>query len=366
MTDDSNANNSNANNSNAEDNWNIDDNQNPEDWSFALRANIEASDDKFQNTLRPSTLKEYIGQPRLRENIEIAIGAAKKRIEPLDHVLLHGPPGLGKTTLAAVIAHELGVGFKATSGPVLERPGDLAAVLSGLSKGDVLFIDEIHRLGRVIEEILYPAMEDYQIDIVIGQGPAARSVKLDIQPFTLIGATTRTGLLSAPLRDRFGIVERLEFYSDDELLKIVQRSANILQIETEVEGASQLARRARGTPRIANRLLKRARDYAEQRANSIVTAEVADCALAMLDIDARGLDLMDRRILETVIDKFDGGPVGVDTLAASLSEDRNTIEDVYEPFLMQQGFIRRTPRGREATRLAYEYLGKTQRLGSLF
>lgn len=329
-----------------------------EEWTFPLRADAQANEETFQNKLRPTSLEEYVGQPKLRENIQIAIGAAKKREDTLDHVLLHGPPGLGKTTLAAVIAKELGVGFKGTSGPVLERPGDLAAVLSSLSKGDVLFIDEIHRLGRVVEEILYPAMEDFQIDIVIGQGPAARSVKLDIQPFTLVGATTRTGLLTAPLRDRFGIAERLEFYSEQDLLKIIQRSSKILQIEVEDEGAKQLAKRARGTPRIANRLLKRARDYAQERADSVITSEVADTALRMLDIDDRGLDLMDRRILETVIEKFDGGPVGVDTLAASLAEDRNTIEDMYEPFLMQQGFIRRTPRGREATRLAYEYLGK--------
>ena len=329
-----------------------------ENWNFALRADVEDGEDRFHNSLRPDLLADYIGQKRIRENILIAIGAAKKRGDVLEHILFHGPPGLGKTTLAAIIARELGVGFKATSGPVLERPGDLAAILSGLNKGDVLFIDEIHRLGRVVEEILYPAMEDFQIDIIVGQGPAARSVKLDLQEFTLVAATTRSGLLSAPLRDRFGLVERMEFYSDTELSKILNRSAKILDIKIEGEAAIELAKRSRGTPRIANRLLKRARDYAQEKANSIVTFDVVDKSLSLLEIDSKGLDLMDRRILEHVIEKFDGGPVGVDTLAASLAEDKNTIEDVYEPFLLQQGLIKRTPRGRQATRLAYEYLGK--------
>lgn len=329
-----------------------------QNWNFDLRAEIEQEEDSFQNTLRPNLLEEYVGQKRIRENILIAIGAAKKREDILEHVLLHGPPGLGKTTLAAIIAKELGVSFKATSGPVLERPGDLAAILSGLNKGDVLFIDEIHRLGRVVEEILYPAMEDFQIDIIVGQGPAARSVKLDLEPFTLIAATTRSGLLSAPLRDRFGLIERMEFYNDHELSKIVSRSANILEIEIREDASIELAKRSRGTPRIANRLLKRARDYAQEKADSIVTTEVVDKSLSLLEIDTKGLDLMDRKILLTVIEKFDGGPVGVETLAASLAEDRNTIEDVYEPYLLQQGLIKRTPRGRQATRLAYEYLGK--------
>ncbi len=339
-----------------------------ENWNFPLRADIKSDDefgdieDSFHNSLRPSLLEDYIGQKRIRENILIAIGAAKKRGDVLEHVLFHGPPGLGKTTLAAIIAKESGVGFKATSGPVLERPGDLAAILSGLNKGDVLFIDEIHRLGRVVEEILYPAMEDFQIDIIVGQGPAARSVKLDLQEFTLVAATTRSGLLSAPLRDRFGLVERMEFYSDTELSKILNRSAKILEIDIENDASVELAKRSRGTPRIANRLLKRARDYAQEKANSIVTTEVVDKSLSLLEIDSKGLDLMDRRILETVIEKFDGGPVGVDTLAASLAEDKNTIEDVYEPFLLQQGLLRRTPRGRQATRLAYEYLGKRELL----
>ena len=343
-------------------------NEQNENWNFPLRADIKSDDelgdieDSFHNSLRPSLLEDYIGQKRIRENILIAIGAAKKRGDVLEHVLFHGPPGLGKTTLAAIIAKELGVGFKATSGPVLERPGDLAAILSGLNKGDVLFIDEIHRLGRVVEEILYPAMEDFQIDIIVGQGPAARSVKLDLQEFTLVAATTRSGLLSAPLRDRFGLVERMEFYSDTELSKILNRSARILEIDIENDASVELAKRSRGTPRIANRLLKRARDYAQEKANSIVTTEVVDKSLSLLEIDSKGLDLMDRRILETVIEKFDGGPVGVDTLAASLAEDKNTIEDVYEPFLLQQGLLRRTPRGRQATRLAYEYLGKRQLL----
>jgi Holliday junction DNA helicase RuvB len=277
----------------------------------------------------------------------------------LDHVLLHGPPGLGKTSLAAVIARELGASFKATSGPVLERPGDLAAILSSLQHGDVLFIDEVHRLSRVVEEILYPAMEDFHIDIMIGQGPAARSVKLDLKPFTLVAATTRTGLLTAPLRDRFGIVERIEFYSPEELVRIIKRSAAILGIEVDANGAVQLARCARGTPRVANRLLKRARDYAEEKADSVITDAAAKSALELLGVDPRGFDRMDRMLLLTIIDKFDGGPVGVETLAAALHEDKDTIEDVYEPFLMQQGFLRRTPRGREATIAAYRHLNRT-------
>ena len=339
---------------------------------FGLRGIIEANhseEDQFQTSLRPRLMAEYIGQERLRENLQIAIGAAKKRGESLDHVLLHGPPGLGKTTMAAVIATELGVSFKATSGPVLERPGDLAAILSSLNDSDVLFIDEIHRLNRVIEEILYPAMEDYEIDIIIGQGPAARSVKLPLKRFTLVGATTRTGLLTAPLRERFGIVERMEFYTDDELADVVRRSAAILRIPIDAGGAAQIARRSRGTPRIANRLLKRARDYAQERADSVITEPVADAALQLLDIDQQGLDRMDRLLLQTIVDKFSGGPVGVETLAAALNEEKDTIEDVYEPFLLQRGYLRRTPRGREATELAEQHLGrraaKGPRQGSL-
>lgn len=317
----------------------------------------ETESDAFQNSLRPLTLRDYVGQERVKETLEIAIGAAKQRGEPLDHLLFHGPPGLGKTTLAAVIAQEMGVSLKATSGPVLERPGDLAAILANLSTGDVLFIDEIHRLQRTVEEILYPAMEDFSIDILIGQGAAARSVKLPVKPFTLVGATTRTGLLTAPLRSRFGLVERMEFYTKEELTQIVLRSAGILEIAIEPEGAVILAERSRGTPRIVNRLLKRARDYAQQRANSIITADVAKSALTLLQIDARGLDRMDRLLLQTIIEKFSGGPVGLDTLAAALHEDKGTIEDVYEPFLLQEGFLMRTPRGRVVTELAAQYLG---------
>jgi Holliday junction DNA helicase RuvB len=327
---------------------------------ISLRRNISPLDleeDRFQVSLRPKTLPEYIGQERIRENLLIAIGAAKKREETLDHVLLHGPPGLGKTTLAGVIANELGVGFKATSGPVIERPGDLAAMLSSLNDNDVLFIDEIHRLPRVVEEILYPAMEDFQIDIIVGQGPAARSIKLSLKPFTLVGATTRTGLLSAPLRDRFGLIERMEFYTEPELTTLILRSAKILNINIDPQGATEIARRSRGTPRIANRLLKRSRDFATERADSIVTKIVADQALRLLDIDELGFDKMDRAILETIIKKFAGGPVGIETLAAALHEDKDTLEDVYEPYLLGQGFLIRTPRGRAATENAYKHLG---------
>ncbi len=329
---------------------------------FPLRAALDArdfSDESFQLNLRPRKITEYVGQKRVRENLLIAISAAKRRKEALDHVLFHGPPGLGKTSLAGIVAYELGVGFKATSGPVLEKPGDLAAILSSLEEKDVLFIDEIHRLNRIVEEILYPAMEDFQIDIIVGQGPLARSVKLPLKPFTLIAATTRTGLITAPLRDRFGISERIDFYSAEELVEIVTRSAQILSVPIEGEGAKQIAARSRGTPRIANRLLKRVRDFAEEKANSIITATVADQALTLLDIDSRGLDKMDRLFLLTIIDKFAGGPVGIETLAAALHEEKDTLEDVYEPFLMQQGFIQRTPRGREATPQAYAYFGKT-------
>lgn len=327
---------------------------------LSLRRNVTPGlldEDQFQSSLRPKTMSEYIGQERIRENLIIAVGAAKKRGDVLDHVLLHGPPGLGKTTLAAVIANELGVSFKATSGPVLERPGDLAAMLSSLNEGDVLFIDEIHRLSRVVEEILYPAMEDFQIDIIIGQGPASRSIKLNLKSFTLIGATTRTGLLTAPLRDRFGITERMEFYSEPELVQVLLRSAQILDIAIDHDGAMEIARRSRGTPRIANRLLKRARDYATERADSVITATVADEALKLLDIDARGFDRMDRLFLKTIIEKFSGGPVGIETIAAALHEDKDTLEDVCEPYLLSQGFIMRTPRGREATESAYHHLG---------
>jgi len=307
--------------------------------------------------LRPRTLAEYIGQEKVKENLEIFIAAAKGRSEPLDHVLFHGFPGLGKTSLAAVISNELNGNLRSTSGPVIERPGDLAAILTNLEPGDVLFIDEIHRLNHVIEEILYPAMEDFKLDIIIGQGPSARTIKLDLPPFTLIGATTRAGLLSPPLRDRFGVSLRLEFYSPSELRSIILRSAKILAIAVEDEGAFEIARRSRGTPRVANRLLKRVRDYAQVRANGKISLQVADAALKMLDVDQKGFDAMDRKILHTIIVKYDGGPVGIETLAASVSEEKDTLEDVYEPFLIQEGFINKTPRGRLATRLAYEHLG---------
>ncbi|MDR3570549.1 MAG: Holliday junction branch migration DNA helicase RuvB [Syntrophobacteraceae bacterium] len=317
----------------------------------------EEEDLPIEGSLRPRSLAEYIGQEKVKENLHVFIAAAKKRSEPLDHVLFHGFPGLGKTSLAAVISNEMGVSLRSTSGPVIERQGDLAAILTNLERGDVLFIDEIHRLNHVVEEILYPAMEDFKLDIIIGQGPSARTVKLDLPPFTLIGATTRAGLLSPPLRDRFGVSLRLEFYSPLELKSIILRSAKILGTAVEEEGAFEIARRSRGTPRIANRLLRRVRDFAEVRANGIISFEVADAALKMLDVDQKGFDAMDRKILSTIIEKFDGGPVGIETLAASVSEEKDTIEDVYEPFLIQEGFINKTPRGRLATRLAYEHLG---------
>ena len=312
-----------------------------------------------ERALRPRRLDEYIGQEKIRDQLGIFIEAAKRRAEALDHVLLFGPPGLGKTTLSHILAHELGVNLRQTSGPVLERPGDLAALLTNLEPRDVLFIDEIHRLSPVVEEILYPALEDFQIDIMIGEGPAARSVKIDLPPFTLVGATTRAGMLTNPLRDRFGIVARLEFYSPPELTRIVTRSAQLLSIPLADEGALEIARRSRGTPRIANRLLRRVRDYAEVRANGDVTLKVADAALSMLDVDRSGLDVMDRKLLSTVLDKFGGGPVGVDNLAAAIGEERDTIEDVLEPYLIQQGFLQRTSRGRIASALSYRHFGLT-------
>jgi Holliday junction DNA helicase RuvB len=314
-------------------------------------------EEALERALRPRRLDEYIGQEKIREQLGIFIEAAKRRAEALDHVLLFGPPGLGKTTLSHILAHELGVNLRQTSGPVLERPGDLAALLTNLEPRDVLFIDEIHRLSPVVEEILYPALEDFQIDIMIGEGPAARSVKIDLPPFTLVGATTRAGMLTNPLRDRFGIVARLEFYSPQELTRIVTRSAQLLSIPLADEGALEIARRSRGTPRIANRLLRRVRDYAEVRADGDVTLKVADAALSMLDVDRSGLDVMDRKLLATVLDKFGGGPVGVDNLAAAIGEERDTIEDVLEPYLIQQGFLQRTSRGRVATALAYRHFG---------
>jgi Holliday junction DNA helicase RuvB len=316
-----------------------------------------AQEERIEQSLRPGTLAEYVGQEKVRTQLGIFVEAARARGEALDHVLLFGPPGLGKTTLAHIISRELGVNLRHTSGPVLERPGDLAALLTNLEPRDVLFIDEIHRLSPVVEEILYPALEDYQIDIMIGEGPAARSIKLDLPPFTLVGATTRAGMLTNPLRDRFGIVARLEFYSAAELAAIVQRSAGLLKIELEKTGGVEIARRSRGTPRIANRLLRRVRDYAQVKADGAVTRPVAEAALAMLEVDALGLDVMDRKLLSAVIDKFAGGPVGLENLAHAIGEDAETIEDVLEPFLIQQGFLQRTPRGRVASPAAYRHLG---------
>ncbi len=316
-------------------------------------------EEAIERALRPKLLDDYVGQAKVREQLEIFIGAAKMRGEPLDHVLLFGPPGLGKTTLSHIIAAELGVNLRQTSGPVLEKPKDLAALLTNLEKNDVLFIDEIHRLSPVVEEILYPAMEDHQIDIMIGEGPAARSIKLDLQPFTLVGATTRAGMLTNPLRDRFGIVSRLEFYTPEELARIVKRSASLLKAPMDAAGGEEIAKRSRGTPRIANRLLRRVRDYADVKGVGHITHDIAKRALAMLDVDPEGFDLMDRKLLEAVIHRFDGGPVGLDNIAASIGEERDTIEDVIEPYLIQQGFLQRTPRGRIATLAAYRHLGVT-------
>ncbi len=326
------------------------------------------NEEALERALRPKLLDEYVGQLKVREQLEIFISAARMREEALDHVLLFGPPGLGKTTLSHIIAHELGVNLRQTSGPVLEKPKDLAALLTNLEKNDVLFIDEIHRLSPVVEEILYPALEDYKIDIMIGEGPAARSIKLDLQPFTLVGATTRAGMLTNPLRDRFGIVARLEFYSPEELARIVKRSAGLLKVKTDDQGGFEIARRARGTPRIANRLLRRVRDYADVKGAGQITLDIANRALAMLDVDPQGFDLMDRKLLEAVIHRFDGGPVGLDNIAASIGEERETIEDVIEPYLIQQGYLQRTPRGRIATMAAYRHLGVTppNRDGDMF
>lgn len=320
---------------------------------------LSPNEESVERALRPKALQEYVGQQRVREQLQVFIEAARNRAESLDHVLLFGPPGLGKTTLAHIVAYEMGVNLRQTSGPVLERPGDLAALLTNLERNDVLFIDEIHRLSPVVEEILYPALEDFQIDILIGEGPGARSVKIDLQPFTLVGATTRAGMLTNPLRDRFGIVSRLDFYSADELSSIVTRSAKLLKVSITPEGAQEIACRARGTPRIANRLLRRVRDYAQVKGNGTIEKTSASDALAMLEIDPLGLDLMDRKLLEAIVHKFDGGPVGVESLAAAIGEERDTIEDVIEPYLIQRGFLHRTPRGRVATQATWRHLGLT-------
>ncbi|MFQ5848005.1 MAG: Holliday junction branch migration DNA helicase RuvB [Candidatus Methylomirabilales bacterium] len=318
-------------------------------------------DQQWEPTLRPKIWEEYVGQEKVKENLRVFIEAARARREPLDHVLFHGPPGLGKTTLAYLIATELQASVRATSGPVMERPGDVAAILTNLEDRDVLFIDEIHRMNRVVEEILYPAMEEYQLDLVIGQGPHARTIKLDLPRFTLVGATTRAGLLTAPLRNRFGVVHRLDYYTDEEITRIILRSARILGVEIRAEGAAELAGRSRGTPRVANRLLRRVRDFAQVVGDGVITEELAQMALERLEVDERGLDDMDRRILQALIEKFDGGPVGVETLAMAVGEEKDTLEDIYEPFLIQVGFLARTPRGRTATRLAFDHFGLTPR-----
>ena len=322
-----------------------------------IQTDLAGEDIVIEKGLRPESLDQYVGQSKAKNNLKIFIEAAKSRNEPLDHVLFYGPPGLGKTTLATIIAHEMGVHIKVTSGPAIEKPGEMAAILNNLAENDILFIDEIHRLNRQVEEVLYPAMEDYSIDIMIGKGQGARSIRLDLPKFTLVGATTRAGLLTAPLRDRFGVINKLEFYTVDELKQIIIRSAGLLNVEIDEKGATELARRSRGTPRLANRLLKRVRDFAQVKYDGVITEDVANLALDLLEVDKLGLDKGDRSILETMIDKFDGGPVGLDTLAAALGEDSGTLEDVYEPYLIQNGLLLRTPRARIATRLAYEHLG---------